>query len=55
MGVEIITNAVVGKLISVDELMQDFDACFIGTGAGLPKFMGIEGEHLAGVYSPTSF
>jgi glutamate synthase (NADPH/NADH) small chain len=55
MGVEIITNAVVGKLISVDELMQDFDACFIGTGAGLPKFMGIEGEHLSGVYSANEF
>jgi glutamate synthase (NADPH/NADH) small chain len=55
MGVEIVTNAVVGKLISVDELMKDFDACFIGTGAGLPKFMGIEGEHLSGVYSANEF
>ncbi len=55
MGVKIITNAVVGKLISVDELMEDFDACFIGTGAGLPKFMGIKGEHLAGVYSANEF
>ncbi len=55
MGVEIVTNAVVGKLISVDELMEDFDACFIGTGAGQPKFMGIEGEHLSGVYSANEF
>ncbi|MCK9419193.1 MAG: NADPH-dependent glutamate synthase [Nitrospirae bacterium] len=55
MGVEIVTNVVVGKLMSVDELMEDFDACFIGTGAGLPKFMGIEGEHLAGVYSANEF
>ncbi len=55
MGVKIITNAVVGKLISVDELMQDFDACFIGTGAGSPKFMDIEGEHLSGVYSANEF
>ncbi len=55
MGVEIVTNAVVGKLISVDELMDDFDACFIGTGAGLPKFMDIEGEHLSGVYSANEF
>ncbi len=55
MGVEIVTNAVVGKLISVDELMEDFNACFIGTGAGLPKFMGIEGEHLSGVYSANEF
>jgi glutamate synthase (NADPH/NADH) small chain len=55
MGVKIITNAVIGKLISVDELMEDFDACFIGTGAGLPKFMDIEGEHLPGVYSANEF
>jgi glutamate synthase (NADPH/NADH) small chain len=55
MGVEIVTNAVVGKLLSVDELMNDFDACFIGTGAGLPKFMDIEGEHLSGVYSANEF
>lgn len=55
MGVELVMNAVVGKLVSVDELMADFDACFIGTGAGLPKFMGIEGEHLSGVYSANEF
>lgn len=55
MGVEIVTNAVVGKLMSVDELMEKFDACFIGTGAGLPKFMDIEGEHLNGVYSANEF
>lgn len=55
MGVEIVTNAVVGKLMSVDELMTEFDACFIGTGAGLPKFMEIEGEHLSGVYSANEF
>ncbi len=55
IGVEIKTNAVIGKLISVDELMKEFDACFIGTGAGLPKFMNIEGEHLAGVYSANEF
>lgn len=55
MGVEIITNAVVGKLITVDELLQEYDACFIGTGAGLPKFMCIEGENLNGVYSANEF
>jgi glutamate synthase (NADPH/NADH) small chain len=55
MGVEIVTNAVVGKLISIDEIMEQFDACFIGTGAGLPKFMNIEGEHLSGVYSANEF
>ncbi|MGE5173642.1 MAG: NADPH-dependent glutamate synthase [Betaproteobacteria bacterium] len=55
MGVEIIANAVVGKLIDIDEIMGQFDACFIGTGAGLPKFMNIEGEHLSGVYSANEF
>lgn len=55
MGVEIKTNVVVGKLMTVDELMQEYDACFIGTGAGLPRFMGIEGENLNGVYSANEF
>lgn len=55
MGVEIVTNAVIGKLISIDEIMEEFDACFIGTGAGLPKFMRIEGENLNGVYSANEF
>ncbi len=55
MGVEIFTNAIVGKLITIDEITEDFDVCFIGTGAGLPKFMGIEGENLNGVYSANEF
>ncbi|MEE8329645.1 MAG: NADPH-dependent glutamate synthase [Thermodesulfovibrionia bacterium] len=55
MGVEIIINAVVGKLITVDEIMEEYDACFIGTGAGLPRFMGIEGENLNCVYSANEF
>jgi glutamate synthase (NADPH/NADH) small chain len=55
MGVEIMTNAVAGKLFTIDELMQDNDACFIGSGAGLPKFMNIEGENLNGVYSANEF
>ncbi len=55
IGVEIIINAVVGKLITVDEIMEEYDACFIGTGAGLPRFMGIEGENLNGVYSANEF
>ena len=55
MGVEIRTNAVVGKLISIDEIIDEFDACYIGTGAGLPRFMGIEGENLNGVYSSNEF
>jgi glutamate synthase (NADPH/NADH) small chain len=55
MGVQIRTNAVVGKLVSIDELMDEFDACYIGSGAGLPRFMGIEGENLNGVYSSNEF
>lgn len=57
LGVKIETNTVVGKTISVDELMDEegFEAVFIGTGAGLPKFMGIKGENLKGVYSANEF
>ncbi|MBO4897316.1 MAG: NADPH-dependent glutamate synthase [Clostridia bacterium] len=52
MGVEIKTNYVIGKSELVDELFEDgFKAIFIGTGAGLPRFMGIDGEMLCGVYS----
>lgn len=57
LGVEICTNTVVGKTITVDELMGEmgFEAVFIGSGAGLPKFMGIPGENLKGVYSANEF
>lgn len=57
MGVEIMTNMVIGKVLSVEELLNDegFDAVFIGTGAGLPSFMKIEGESLNGVYSANEF
>ncbi|MBQ7599500.1 MAG: NADPH-dependent glutamate synthase [Clostridia bacterium] len=56
MGVKIETNMVIGKVISIDELMESgFEAVFIGTGAGLPRFMGIPGENLCGVYSANEF
>ncbi len=57
VGVEIQTNVVIGKTISVDELMSDmgYEAVFIGSGAGLPKFMNIAGENLKGVYSANEF
>lgn len=57
MGVKIEVNSVVGKLFTVDELMQEFnfDAVFIATGAGLPHFMNIPGENLNGVYSSNEF
>jgi len=55
MGVDIHYNYVVGKLESVNELLERFDAVFIGTGAGLPWFMGIPGENLIGVYSANEY
>ncbi|MDY4785807.1 NADPH-dependent glutamate synthase [Pygmaiobacter massiliensis] len=55
LGVEIHTNSVIGKLRSVEELLDTFDAVFISTGAGLPNFMGIPGEMLLGVYSANEF
>ena len=57
MGVEIMTNMVIGKVLSIDELMEEmgFEAVFIGTGAGLPRFMNIPGEGLAGVCSANEY
>lgn len=55
MGVRIETNMVIGQTISVDELLSEFDAVFLGTGAGLPRFMNIPGENLNGVYSANEF
>ncbi|MCM1365494.1 MAG: NADPH-dependent glutamate synthase [Faecalibacterium sp.] len=57
LGVEIRTNVVIGRTLSIDDLMEEygFDAVFIGTGAGLPKFMNIPGENLRGVYSANEF
>lgn len=56
LGVTIIPNVIVGKSITIDELLADgFQAVFIGSGAGLPKFMGIPGENLNGVYSANEF
>jgi glutamate synthase (NADPH/NADH) small chain len=56
LGVEILTNVVIGKSITVDELKEEgFDAVFIGSGAGLPSFMNIPGENLNGVYSANEF
>ncbi len=56
LGVKIDTNVIVGKSITVDELMNDgYKAVFIGSGAGLPKFLNIPGENLLGVYSANEF
>lgn len=56
LGVKIETNVIIGKTISVDELLEDgFESVYIGTGAGLPNFMNIPGENLSGVYSANEF
>ena len=57
MGVEFETNVVVGKSVTLDELMHDehYDAVFVATGAGLPVFLGVPGEHFNGVYSANEF
>jgi len=57
LGVEVETDVLVGKTVTLQELMEEegYEAVFIGTGAGLPWFMGIPGENLAGVYSANEF
>lgn len=56
LGVKIYTNTVIGRTITIDELFDDgYEAIFIGSGAGLPRFMGIPGENLNGVYSANEF
>ncbi|MCI5726331.1 MAG: NADPH-dependent glutamate synthase [Clostridium sp.] len=57
LGVNIETNVIIGKTITIDELMDEegFNAVFIGSGAGLPRFMGIPGENANGVFSANEF
>lgn len=56
LGVEIVTNAVIGKTLTIDELFDmGFEAVFVGSGAGLPSFMNIPGESLTGVYSANEY
>lgn len=57
MGVKIETNVIIGKSVTIDELMEDegFEAVFIGSGAGLPKFMGIPRENANGVFSANEY
>lgn len=55
-GVKFMTNTVIGKTLTIDELFESgYEAVYIGSGAGLPRFMGIEGENLNGVYSANEF
>ncbi len=56
LGVEVRTNFVIGKTLTIDEIFEEgYEAVFIGSGAGLPSFMGIEGESLVGVYSANEY
>ncbi len=56
LGVEIKTNMIIGKTLTIDELFDEgYEAVFVGSGAGLPRFMGIPGESLKGVYSANEF
>lgn len=57
LGVKIETNVIIGKTVTIDELFEDegFEAVFIGSGAGLPRFMGIKGEDANGVFSANEF
>ena len=57
LGVKIETNVIIGRTVTIDELMNEegFEAVFVGSGAGLPKFMGIPGENLNGVFSANEF
>ncbi len=57
LGVKLETNVIIGKSITIDELMEEegFEAVFIGSGAGLPRFMGIPGEQANGVFSANEF
>lgn len=56
LGVKVKTDVIVGKVITLDDLFETgFDAIFIGTGAGLPKLLGIPGENLCGIYSANEF
>jgi glutamate synthase (NADPH/NADH) small chain len=55
LGAELVLNFVVGKTLTVEELLEEYDAVFLGTGAGLPWFMGIPGENLCGIYSANEY
>ncbi len=55
LGVKVQTNCVIGRIESVDELLQEYDAVFLGLGAGLPQFLGVPGENLCGIYSANEY
>lgn len=57
LGVKVETNMVIGRILTIEELKDEYgyEAVFVGTGAGLPRFMNIPGENLKGVYSANEF
>jgi len=55
LGIKIVLNALVGRTYTIDDLLEEFDAVFVGTGAGHPTFLGIPGENLNGVYSANEY
>jgi glutamate synthase (NADPH) small chain len=55
LGVKIEVNSVIGRIETVDELLQEYDAVFLGLGAGLPQFLGVPGENLCGIYSANEY
>ncbi|MGB9857636.1 MAG: NADPH-dependent glutamate synthase [Dictyoglomaceae bacterium] len=55
LGVKIFTNVVIGRTFTIDELLRDYHAVFIGTGAGAPQFLNVPGENLIGIYSANEF
>src|SRR5699024_11175448 len=57
LGVKIETNVIVGRTVTIDDLLEEegFEAVFVGSGAGLPRFMGIPGENLNGVFSANEY
>jgi glutamate synthase (NADPH/NADH) small chain len=55
LGVDLKLNHVIGKIITTDELLEEFDAVFLGVGAGLPQFMNIPGENLCNIYSANEY
>jgi glutamate synthase (NADPH/NADH) small chain len=55
LGVKVETSCVIGRIETVDELLQEYDAVFLGLGAGLPQFLGVPGENLCGIYSANEY
>lgn len=55
LGVKVECNCVIGRIETVDELLQEYDAVFLGLGAGLPQFLGIPGENYCGIYSANEY